>query len=252
MWIQTRTTRYDLTPVITLALDTTTRGGSVAVVRDDKTVVVIEGDAARTYGERLPSEIEQALASSGLAARDLELLVVAIGPGAFTGLRIGLAAIQGLAMVTGTPVVGVSALDALAAAAWPLIAPSEPVVTWMDAQRGEVFSAHYRHAPPCHDFPWQHAGLPVVGLPESLLSQSVNALGESLAFIGDGAVRYHSLITNAATRRVLPMPHALAPALAQIGQRLARCGAAGPPHALQPLYVRRPDAELDRLSRQQS
>ncbi len=76
--------------------------------------VADSGDAARTHGERLPGEIDRALVEAGVAARDLDLLVVASGPGAFTGLRIGLAAIQGLAMVTRVPVVGVSALDALA------------------------------------------------------------------------------------------------------------------------------------------
>ena len=66
-------------------------------------------------------------------ARDLDLLVVASGPGAFTGLRIGLAAIQGLAMVLGVPVVGVSALDALALAAWPAIDSDRDATTLLVA-----------------------------------------------------------------------------------------------------------------------
>src|SRR5262245_39392586 len=104
-------------PKISLALDTSTRGGSVAVTRDEQVLALVEGDATHTHGERLPGEIARALQIAGLHATDVDLFVVSSGPGAFTGLRIGLAAVQGLAMVLGKAVVGVSALDALADAA---------------------------------------------------------------------------------------------------------------------------------------
>ena len=100
--------------VLILALDTTTRGGSIAVADDDRVLALLPGDAARTHGERLPAEIAAALDRAGVAQSAIDLLAVATGPGAFTGLRIGLAAIQGLAMTLDRPVVGVSALDALA------------------------------------------------------------------------------------------------------------------------------------------
>ncbi|MGH9174978.1 MAG: tRNA (adenosine(37)-N6)-threonylcarbamoyltransferase complex dimerization subunit type 1 TsaB, partial [Vicinamibacterales bacterium] len=87
--------------MLILALDTTTRDGSVAVSRDDTILAVVRGDGSRTHAERLPREIERALTQAGASARNLDLLAVASGPGAFTGLRIGLATIQGLAMVLG-------------------------------------------------------------------------------------------------------------------------------------------------------
>jgi tRNA threonylcarbamoyladenosine biosynthesis protein TsaB len=231
--------------VLVLALDTTTRGGSVAVLRGDIVLALIEGDATRTHGERLPAELEAALARAGVARHDVDLLAVASGPGAFTGLRIGLAAMQGLAMVTGTPVVGVSALDALADAAWqeaPLIAR---LATWMDAQRGEVFAAWYARTvagPPATGTE------PIVGPPGLVLATVPFGSEEDVVFVGDGATRYQPMIASAWGERARvcdPMPP-LAPAVARLGQRLAAAGRAGPPHALQPLYVRRPDAELDR------
>src|SRR5262245_30745164 len=100
--------------MIVLALDTTTRGGSVAVADDDRILAVVTGDESRTHGERMPGEIAKALESASIPRARIDLLAVATGPGAFTGLRIGLAAIQGLAMTLNKPVVGVSALDALA------------------------------------------------------------------------------------------------------------------------------------------
>ena len=100
--------------MLILSLDTTTRGGSVAVLLDDRVLALVEGDGTRTHGERLPGELERALAEAGQPLSAIDLLAVASGPGAFTGLRIGMAAMQGLALVTGRPVVGVSGLDALA------------------------------------------------------------------------------------------------------------------------------------------
>jgi tRNA threonylcarbamoyladenosine biosynthesis protein TsaB len=232
-------------PVLVMALDSSTRAGSIAVVRGDHVLALIEGDPSRTHAERVPAEIAQALERAGVEASDLDLLVVSSGPGAFTGLRIGLAAIQGLAMVLGKPVVGVSALDALAETARaefdvPIAAP---VATWMDAHRGEVFTAAYRAARPEPDLVVN----PLVGPPTAMLQALPFAPADDITFVGDGAVHYRTDIKDARpAARVVETVPLLAPALARLGRYRAESGGAGPPHALQPLYVRRPDAELDR------
>lgn len=231
--------------MLILALDTTTRAGSVAVTRDDEVLAVVRGDGTRTHGERLPAEIERALSEAGIAPADLGLLVVASGPGAFTGLRIGLAAVQGLAMVLQVPVVGVSALDALAATVWPSLRPLETrLFTWMDAQRGEVFGAEYVAVD-------RSLADPIVATPAAILDHLNRAAAGAAVFAGDGAVRYAEHISAWSTgrSRVLEMPSELTPILARLGLRLAARGAVGPPHALHPLYVRRPDAEIERLRR---
>src|SRR5829696_929395 len=132
-----RTVRTVRTLMI-LALDTTTRGGSVAVADGDRVLVVLPGNESRTHGERLPGELARALEQAGITRDQIDLLAVATGPGAFTGLRIGLAAIQGLAMTLNKPVIGVSALDALAEQI--PASDGDVVVPWMDAQRGDVFA----------------------------------------------------------------------------------------------------------------
>jgi tRNA A37 threonylcarbamoyladenosine modification protein TsaB len=148
-------------------------------------------------------------------------------------------------MVLGKSVIGVSALDALAesARAEAGVAIGTPVVTWMDAARGEVFAAAYRAA----------AGEPeplvepMVGLPADMLNALPLPADADTTFIGDGALHYRSAITAARPRaRIIDPVPLLAPALVRLGRARATGGAAGPPHALQPLYVRRPDAELDR------
>jgi tRNA threonylcarbamoyladenosine biosynthesis protein TsaB len=228
--------------VLILSLDTTTRAGSAAVLRDDAVLAVAEGDASHTHGERLPGELDAVLQAAGVPLADIDLLTVARGPGAFTGLRIGLAAMQGVAMVTGRPVVGVSALDALAVAAFDQLKVTRALVgAWMDAARGEVFAAAY-------DVSADAGGVPVLtplAEPEADTPEAVWARWRTLphavlswVFIGDGASAYRSLLPGLA---VLPSSP-LAPVVARLGRRQV---ASGPhqPHDLQPLYVRRPDAE---------
>jgi tRNA threonylcarbamoyladenosine biosynthesis protein TsaB len=240
---------YDLrtlAPVLILSLDTTTRAGSAAVLRDDDTLAILDGDAARTHGERLPGELETVLRLAGVSLADINLLAVARGPGAFTGLRIGLAAMQGLAMVTGRPVVGVSALDALAVAAFEALGLDQArVAAWIDAARGEIFAALYDIVSRPGEVPsLTPLTDPGVDGPDAVLARWRGIGGAPVGryvFIGDGADRYAGLLGDA-PRVAVP---ALAPIVAGIGRRAAARGD-HPPHALQPLYVRRPDAERGR------
>lgn len=233
--------------MLILALDTTTRGGSIAVVRDRgagvaehqrDVLALLVGDAARTHAERLPGEIAVALDRAGVARSAIDLLAVATGPGAFTGLRIGLAAIQGLALTLDRPVVGVSALDAIVTESTPHAARF--IAPWMDAQRGEVFAS-------------LHAGAtmvepPIAADPARLLeSWRARFAGHTVLFAGDAVTRDGAAIVAAghghwSTR----VPGPLAAAIAELGSIRARDGLAGPPHALTPIYVRRPDPEIER------
>lgn len=236
--------------MLILALDTTSRAGSVAVVDDDRVMAVVHGDPERTHGERLPGEIDSALRSAGRSAKDLDLLAVASGPGAFTGLRIGLAAVQGLAMVLRIPAVGVSALDALAEAALETASPAPDVIaTWMDAARGEVFAARYIVV---NDAWTEAAEGASVAAPDAAVDAMPPGQLVRASFIGDGAVRYREVLmrVSSGAARILDAPAALAPLVARIGRGRALSGQAGPPHALQPLYVRRADAELAKAAKE--
>jgi tRNA threonylcarbamoyladenosine biosynthesis protein TsaB len=193
----------------------------------------------------LPGEIEQALERAAVDRNQLDLLVVSSGPGAFTGLRIGLAAVQGLAMVLEKPVIGVSALDGLADAARgeTAITSATTVVAMMDAGRGEVFAAAYQVGPQNTNQILEA----LVGLPADILGMLPAASTDTMTFIGDGALRYREAIAAVHPRaRIVERVPLIAPSLVRLGRRRAAAGEAGPPHALQPLYVRRPDAELDR------
>src|SRR5690349_7694128 len=123
--------------MIVLALDTSTRTGGCAVLRGDDVLAEVPGEAARTHAERLPGDLMTALERARLTLTDVDLFAVATGPGSFTGLRVGIATMQGLALAAGRPLIGVSVLDALAQSAAGVAGAGMRVATWVDAWRGE-------------------------------------------------------------------------------------------------------------------
>lgn len=225
--------------MIILALDTTTRAGSAAVLRDGLVVAEHSGDPGVTHGQRLPADLERVLDAAAVRIDDVDLFAVAAGPGSFTGLRVGIATVQGLAIARGRLVVPVSSLEALARSA---SATTSPVAAWMDAQRGEVFAELYAPGGAAIVVPATSAA------PAVVLDALADVEGGTPVFIGDGAVRYRDLIVARYGDGAIVLPH---PALAGTIGRLA---AADPsravrPHALAPIYIRRPDAELARARR---
>ena len=226
-----------------LALDTTTRAGSLALLDGERVVVERTGDAARTHAERLPGELLDALADAGWSTSDVDVYAVASGPGSFTGLRIGIATIQGLAFVHGARVAPVSALRALAEAAAQGRPAGTRVGAWMDAFRQEVFSALY-------EVRIETAGGastlvevegPMVGTPTSAVARWASRPPSVLC--GDGAVLYAASVPAGTT--VMPSPR-LAPIIASLAAASDGRGQTVSPAGLQPLYVRRPDAEIAR------
>ncbi len=234
--------------MLVLALDTTTRGGSLALARDGDVLDVFAGDATRTHATRLPGDILDCLARHQVGIRDIDLYGVAVGPGSFTGLRIGIATIQGLAFANGRLVVGVSALDALVEAAVGAETGEDGLrAAWMDAQRGEVYGRLYRR----QAGRWEPLCEPAVNSPVDMLAAWMPDLaGAAVEFVGDGAVVHAAALEGlcrGGARIVTPVPP-IAAAIAAIAAR--RRSEADPPHRIRPLYVRRPDAELVRERRQ--
>jgi tRNA threonylcarbamoyladenosine biosynthesis protein TsaB len=244
--------------MLVLALDTTSRPGSLAVWRDGCVLVERAGEAARSAGERLPGEILALLQSLELRIPDVDVYAVTTGPGSFTGLRVGIATIQGLALVNGRAVVPVSALEALAFQ--PAARRAERVAVWIDARRGEVFAALYGAARLAHGTPDASTGLveliaPEVGPPAEVLGgwRRRGQLGvPPPSFTGDGALAHRSAIEEAcgAEARVLDPPACLAGLVVEIAAARAAAGGAVSPHAIVPVYVRRPDAEIARERRE--
>lgn len=222
---------------IVLAFDTATAatvvglgvGDDVLTRRDDP-----EPGARPNHAERLLALCEELLAEAGLGWGDVVRRGVGIGPGTFTGLRIGVSTGRALAQATGAEVVPVSTLAALA---WGAPRPGEQVLTLIDARRGEVFAAS-----------WTITGVllggPVALAPERLADVLHEYHGAAVA-LGDGAVRYRAAAEAAGAL----VPSDDAPEHRVHGAtlvKLAREMDPVRPATLLPEYLRLPDAEINR------
>jgi tRNA threonylcarbamoyladenosine biosynthesis protein TsaB len=220
------------TAMIVLALDTTTRTGSCAVARDGIVLREEASDSARPPAARLPADLMTLLAHADVQLAEVDVFAVAVGPGSFTGLRIGIATMQGLAFAAGKPLIGVSGFDALLSHAG-----AGRVAAWVDAWRGEVYAATYDDG--------RETEPPLVAPPSQLLRD----IAATTTFIGDGAQTFRAEIATALgdrARFATPLTPLLAGAIATLATADAQRGHRPPPHAVRPLYVRRPDAELAR------
>jgi tRNA threonylcarbamoyladenosine biosynthesis protein TsaB len=192
-------------------------GGPALERRDDPPAGERPGHSAR-----LLELVEEVLEAAGGSWEQVERLAVGVGPGGFTGLRIGIATARGLAQARGLPVIGVSSLEALAAGA----AGSDPVIAVIDARRGEVFAAAY-------------PGFEPVALAPAALAARIEP--GSLA-VGDGAVRFREELERAGAA----IPADGSPLHRVSALQVCRIGASGEPadrDALLPDYRREPDAK---------
>ncbi len=210
-----------------LAIDTAFEACSVAVAADNGAPVIRTEIVDRAHAERLMPMIEDAMGAAGLALADLDRIAVTVGPGSFTGLRIGIAAARGLALVTGADAVGVGTLAVHAEEARAEFGAC-PILALIAAGRGEVYGQSFTDD-------GSPASEPAVGPPETF----VRLIAANTLIAGSGADALASVLGQEAEartvhRRAAPDPAALL--------RLARAAssAGAPPR---PLYLRPPDAK---------
>jgi len=226
-----------------LALDTSTSMATVAITVAEKVVAEATFNTDRTLSARLIPEIERLLALAGLAASDIDLFAASLGPGSFTGVRGGVATIQGLALAGGKACVGFSSLTLLAMN-FPCV--TQPVCTLLDARKSEVYAALFDCSSSIPTARISDCVLP----PERFLDLLDEAVGRQVIFCGDGAVRYRELIAERMGERALFAPFPLNTARASNAAPLAlhafRNGETVDPSRLLPTYLRASEAEINR------
>lgn len=230
-----------------LAIDSSTATGSVAVVSGGRTLAALSASVQARHGEVLLPYIEQVLSLCGLQFREVGLIAVGLGPGSFTGVRIGLATAKGLALSGGIPLVGVVSLRALARGLGPAPALAVPLV---DAHRGEVYGAVYRLGPDGID---GELLAPFHAPPAEALRTLADVIGDGAPVIcGDGARRYADVVRDVLGRRAVvaspayDTPRATMIALEAITQHTLH--GASDLASIEPMYVRPSDAKLPKGS----
>lgn len=206
-----------------LAVDTTSSRGSLVVADESGPLAEARVVTEAGHSRWLLAAADALLRGLGLSAGELDLLAVTSGPGSFTGLRVGVGSVQGLALASGRPCLGLPTLDVLAGAA---AGGGRPIVALMDAFRGEVFWAVY-------DSDGRPRGDASVGSLEAALASAP----AGSAFVGSAVAGQQAAIRDAVAGAVFPeSSRFLAADLARLA--LARAAEAGPASALRPVYLR--------------
>lgn len=220
--------------MLILTIETSTPVERVAVVRDGAVVVERTETVGRGHTERLLGVVESVLDESGTGLADLDALAVSIGPGRFSGLRVGLATAKGLAASKGLPLVPVESLAALAESARPATGLVCPM---LDARRGEVYGALFRLGAGRERLT-EDAALS----PDEMIERARAASGgEAVLFLGSGAVMCADEIASAAgVDARFPEVEVTAPAPSAIAAIAEEGGGLDPSEAavLEPVYLR--------------
>ena len=221
-----------------LAVDTSTRTGGVAVLKEDTVVAALEVTTAKTHAQRLMSAIDSVLRMAELELESCHAFAVTVGPGSFTGLRIGVSAVKGLAFATGKPVTGVSSLDVLASQ-FPCF--PHVICPMLDARKDQVYTALYQWHP---DGRWDQMVKPSAVDPKEWLSQ----ITPPCLFVGDGSAVYRALIKDMVGPLAKFVPsylNTLRPSVvAHLGLEQIKRGDTCDVALLAPNYIRKSDAEI--------
>jgi len=221
-----------------LAIETSTMLGGVAVMGETEGLITeVRLNVKSTHSERLMTEVDHVLKQACMSISEIDVFGIAIGPGSFTGLRIGLSTVKGLSYATGKPIVSVPSLEALA---WNFPYSAYPVCTMFDARKKEVYAAVFR---------WEDSGFKRVMAETSVKPYDLlKSLDGPVIFAGEGAQLYRETIVEMAGENALfPRWHFMVPSpsnIASMGLTKALEGVFSEPVGLVPLYIRKSEAEV--------
>ena len=222
-----------------LAIDTATQVSSVAVASEARLSAELTMQARLTHSETLLPHMEQVLRMATVKKEDLDGIAVSMGPGSFTGLRIGLAAAKAVCYALKLPLVGVPTLEAMA---WHYPVPGVRIVTLLDAQKGNAYRQSFRF----HEGRMEaQEEIAVAGLPEVIAS--CGKMQEQVVLLGDvvpkkiaGKLELPANVSLAPAHLVMPR----AACVAMVGLKKLAAGEVGNVMDMEPVYFRRSEAEV--------
>jgi tRNA threonylcarbamoyladenosine biosynthesis protein TsaB len=225
--------------MLILGITTSTAQVGCAIGGHEGVLGSIQSTRARRHAETLTPAIEFLCRQSRVQLSDIGAIAVDLGPGLFTGLRVGVAAGKAISHARRLPMIGVISLDLLA---FPLRHSHRRIVCALDAGRGELFHASYRQSPGGV----QRISPPEVATPADLASDLL-ALDDEVLLAGDGALRYQSVFESVRRVEMADRSEAypLASSLVQLAHPRALREDFVTPVELTPVYLRKPDAEIN-------
>ncbi|MBA7654948.1 tRNA threonylcarbamoyladenosine biosynthesis protein TsaB [subsurface metagenome] len=219
-----------------LGIETSTMTGSVALMDEERLIAEYTLNLRETHTSRLMPAIDRILKDASLTLKDLDGIAVSLGPGSFTGLRIGIATAKGLAQGLNIPIVGIPTLDGLA---FNLFHCKDLICPILDARKGEVYCALYRNR--------KRLTKHMACEPDELLKKialRVKGQGSRAIFLGDGIEVYGDLIKKKLGKKAVFAPKARrlpsASSIAELGLRKLRGKKKSELSTLKPIYVRAP------------
>ena len=224
-----------------LGIETSTQTGSVAVVEDKEVIAEYTLNIKETHTARIMPAIDRILKDTHLTIHQMDAVAVSLGPGSFTGLRIGIATAKGLCSALRKPFVGIPTLDAFARNIYCL---HHLICPLLDARRGEVYAALYRYRTATATSRLEKlTGNLVLPLEELLVG-----IDGPVIFLGSVPAGYRDLIREKLEGKVFFAPPYLnlprAANVAVLGVEKLESGEETDPRTVEPLYVRRPEAEV--------
>ena len=212
-----------------LVLDTALVRCSVGVLAGDRSPLLISQEIGRGHAEHLFGMIAEAMDGAGLAYQALDRIAATVGPGSFTGMRVGIAAARGLALATGAETAGIGTLAAIAARAREL-AGAEPILATLDARRDEIYAQ-----------PFNAAGRPLAPATVGHPAQLLHLAKDGMALAGSGAS-----FVQAEGRGQVNLEIVHAESAPDIGAVVRIAASANADLELKPVYIRAPDAKPQR------
>ncbi len=229
--------------MLILGIDTATPQVSVAIGGHEGVLASTQSSRGRQHAEILTPSIEFVCRQARVELSEVGAVAVDIGPGLFTGLRVGVSAAKAIAHALRVPMIGVSSLDLLA---FPARFSPRLIVAAVDARRGELFWASYRQVPKGV----QRLTEPCVSSPDDLASELL-ATSEECLVVGDGVPRYREVFEGLKRTEIVEegLAYPSASSLVMLAHARALREEFVKPWDLQPLYLRKPDAEINWTTR---
>jgi tRNA threonylcarbamoyladenosine biosynthesis protein TsaB len=229
--------------VLILGIDTATPQVGCAIGGHEGVLASFSSSKGRRHAETLAPAIQFLCTQAHIELSEIGVVAVDVGPGMFTGMRVGIATAKAMASTLRVPMIGVPSLDLLA---FPVRWSNRRIVSVVDARRGEVFFAFYRQVPGGI----QRLSEMACGSPEELCSE-IQATGEDCLAVGDGALRYCEPLGELDHVEVAEtgMAYPSAASLVQLAHARALREDFVNPWDLEPLYLRKPDAEINWTTR---